>query len=117
MGRISDIIPNVRWSRVVLANVPTGKAPNLSAHDPNTLYSKLAMFNPDYNDLTIRQLPSWLRNPESLKDGQLSSIAFAFEDPDGSLARRLLGSSLTAFGNLKCHVKAWAPSKKTLQEN
>ena len=53
MGHISDIIPNVRWSCVVLANVPTSKAPDLSAHNPDALHSELAMFNPEYYNLTI----------------------------------------------------------------
>ena len=112
---IKQIIPNVRWSRVVLSNVHTGKTPNSPAHHPAILNLELTTANPEYRNLTIRQFPSWLRNPDSLKDNQLSSVAFAFEDPDGSLARRLVGSSLTAFGNLRCIVKAWAPPKKSLQ--
>ena len=112
---IKDIIPNVRWSRVVLSNVFSGKTPDSPAFSPQIIHNELAAANPEYRNLTIRQFPTWLRNPRSLKDSQLSSISFAFEDPSGSLARQLTGSSLTAFGNLRCTVKAWAPPKKPLQ--
>ena len=114
---IKDIIPNVRWSCVVLSNVFTGKAPDSPAHPPHIIHHELSTANPEYKNLIIRQFPAWLRNPDSLKDNQLSSISFAFEDPDRSLSRRLIGSSLTAFGNLRCQVKAWAPPKKTPQVN
>ena len=114
---IKNIIPNVRWSRVVLSNVHSGKTPDSPAHSPAMLHLELTQANPEYRDLNVRQFPSWLRNPTSLKDNQLSSVTFAFEDPDGSLARRLVGSSLTAYGNLRCTVKAWAPPKKLPQGN
>ena len=74
------------------------------------------MNNPNYALLTIRQLPSWLRNPRTFKDGQISSISFAFEDHDGSTARRLAGTTLTAFGNLRCTLKAWEPKKSTKED-
>ena len=60
---------------------------------------------------------SWVCDPKSFKDGQVSSVSFAFEDPDGSHINRLVGSSLTAFGNLRCSIKAWTTLKKTLQKD
>ena len=114
-GRIKDIIPNVKWSRMVLSSIPSGKTPDSPAYSSYSLHAELAAANPDYSNLTIRQFPSWLRNPDHLADGQLSSASFAFEDPDGSLARRLIGTSLTAFGNLRCVIKPWAPPKKSPQ--
>ena len=53
--------------------------------------------------------------PQILKDGQISSITFAFEDPDGTHISCLLETSLTVFGNLWCSTKAWAPQKKNPQ--
>ena len=109
---INDIIPNARWSCVTLSHIFTGKGSDSAAHSPKTIHEELVTHNPSYASLTIRQLPSWIRDPKSFKDGQVSSVAFAFEDHDGSRATRLLGSSLTAFGNLRCSIKAWAPHPK-----
>jgi len=73
----------------------------------------LVLNNPNYALLTVRQFPNWLRNPSTFKDSQLSSISFAFEDHDGSIARRLAGTTLTAFGNLRCTLKAWVTTKSS----
>ena len=110
--RVKDIIPNARWSRVTLSHVFTGKGPDLPAHGPNDIHEELTAHNPNYASLTIRQPPSWVRDPTTYKEGQVSSVTFAFKDPDGSHARWLIGSSLTAFGNLRCTVKAWVTPKK-----
>lgn len=112
---INDIIPNTKWSRVTLSHVHTGKNPNSPAHSPEDLHEELAQHNPIYASLTIRQLPSWVRDPKTLKDGQTSSISFAFEDPNGSRIRQLTGTSLTAFGNLRCTIKAWVTPEKNQQ--
>jgi len=114
---VKDIIPNTRWSRVTLSHVYTGKGPDSPAYPPEAIQEELATNNPNYASLTIRQPPSWVCDPKTFKDGQVSSISFAFEDPDGSHARQLIGSSLTAFGNLRCSIKAWAPPKKPLQKS
>jgi len=114
---ITDIIPNAKWSRVTLSHVYTGKGPNSPAHLPETIHEELATHNPSYARLTIRQPPSWVRDPTTSKDDQVSSISFTFEDPDGSYTHQLLGSSLTAFGNLRCSVKAWVPPKKPPQKS
>jgi len=115
--KIRDIIPNAKWSRVTISHVYTGKEENLDAFSAETLHSELTKYNPAYASLTIRQPPSWVRNPQSFKDGQLSSLSFAFEDPDGSLAQRLIGSSLTAFGNLRCAVRTRVTPTKSPQES
>jgi len=108
---IKDIIPNTRWSRMTLSHVYTGKDPDSPAFNPEDIHEELTLHNPIYAQLTIRQLPTWLRNPSSFKDNQVSSISIAFEDHDGSIARRLAGSTLTAFGNLRCTLKPWIPKK------
>ena len=82
---IKDIIPNTRWSCMVLPNIHSGKTPNSPAHSSGILDWELISANPEYNDLTIRQLPSWLCNPELLKDSQLLLVNLAFKDLDGSL--------------------------------
>jgi hypothetical protein len=114
---IKDITPNMRWSCMTLSHVFTGKGTNSPAYSPEALHEELTMHNPSYAALTIRQPPSWIRNPNDFADGQISSISFAFEDTDGSLARQLTGTPLTAYGNLRCTLKAWVPLKKTPQKN
>ena len=114
---IRDIIPNTRWSRMTLSHVHSGKETKSPTHSPTTLHEELIENNPRYAALTIRQLPNWIRNPGTFKDGQISSISFVFEDPDGTLAQQLSGTSLTAFGNLRCTLKTWITPKKTLQKN
>ena len=81
---IRDIILNTRWSCMTLSHVYTGKEPDLSPHTSETLHEELSTHNPTYAALTIRQSPSWIRDPKKFTDGQISSISFAFEDPDGS---------------------------------
>jgi hypothetical protein len=78
---IKDIIPNARWSCVTLSHVLTGKDPDTTAHSPEAIHDKLSTHNPNYAALTICQLPSWVCDPKSFKDGQVSSVSFAFEDP------------------------------------
>jgi len=115
---VKDIIPNTRWSRVTLSHVYTGMEETDScAYSPEEIHEELTTHNPSYVALTIRQLPSWVRNPESFRAEQVSSISFTFEDSDGTQARQLLGSTLTAFGNLRCNIKAWIPPKKTPQKS
>ena len=110
---INDIIPNTRWSRVIISHVYSGKESISPAHSSTTLHQEFASNNPAYAALTIRQAPSWIRAPSSLKNGQHSSVSFAFDDPDSSLATSLVGTSFTAFGNLRCPVKPWVRKKKT----
>jgi hypothetical protein len=109
---INDIIPNTRWSRVTVSYVYSGKEPSSSAHSSSALQQEFAAHNPAYASLTIRQAPSWTRDPASFRDGQHSSVSFAFEDPDGSIANSLAGVPFTAFGNLNCPVKLWVRNKK-----
>jgi hypothetical protein len=108
---IKDVIPNTRWSRMTLSHVYSGQEPNSSIFNPEDIHEELALNNPNYAQLTIRQLPTWLRNPSSFKDGQVTSVSFAFEDHDGSITRKLAGTTLTAFGNLRCTLKPWVPKK------
>ena len=113
---VADVIPNTRWSRMTLSHVYTGKEPHSTVFNPEGIHEELTLNNPNYALLVMRQLPNWLRNPSSFTDGQISSVSFAFEDQDGSIARRLVGTTLTMFGNLRCSLKAWVP-KKTSKED
>ena len=113
---VVEVIPNTRWSRVTLSHVYTGKEPHSTVFNPEAIHEELALNNPNYALLTMRQLPNWLRSPSSFTEGQISSVSFAFEDQDGSIARRLVGTTLTAFGNLRCSLKAWVPKKSSKED-
>jgi hypothetical protein len=113
---IKDIIPNTRWSCMTLSHVYTSKEPNSSTYNPEDIHEELVLNNPNYALLTIRQLPAWLRNPSSFKDGQVTSVSLAFEDHDGSISRKLAGTTLTAFGNLRCTLKPWVPKKPNKED-
>lgn len=116
--RTDDPLPiraNVKWSRILLNRVPTGATDLTEAHSPDSCHSALAAENPSYASLTITQRPSWVKQPDSYQPGSLSSLSFAFEDPDGTLAASLLtNKTLYAFGTIAI-VKKWKqrpPSKK-----
>ena len=108
---IKDVTPNIRWSRMTLSHVYTGKETHSAMFGPSDIHEELTNNNPNYAALTIRQPPRWVRNPETFVDGQVSSISFAFEDPDGSVLRKLSGTTLTAFGNLRCTLRPWVPKR------
>ena len=113
---INDIIPSKRWSRVTVSHIYSGKELTTPAHSSPILHEEPAAHNPAYAALNIRQVPSWVRNPASFSDGQLSSITFAFDDPDGSLANKLIGTPFTAFGNLSCQVRPWVRTKTSKKD-
>ena len=106
---------NVRWSRLLLNRVPTGTTDESEAHDPNTCHESLLAENPSYATLTITQRPSWVKTPSSYTAGSVSSLSFAFEDPDGSLATALLSEKELYIFGAAAAVKKWKqkpPQKK-----
>ena len=84
---VKDIIPNVRWSRMTLSHIYTSVGEDTPhAHSPEVIHEELTASNPNYAALMIRQLPLWTHNPENFRYGQISSVSFAFEDPNSSHA-------------------------------
>jgi hypothetical protein len=105
---------NVKWSRLFINSVPTGVTDTNKAHTPNAVHRALAAENPTYASLTITQKPSWVCNPDTYAPSSSSSLSFAFQDPDGSGAQRLLQlRTLFAFGHVMT-LKRWkeTPPKK-----
>ncbi|KAI0270912.1 hypothetical protein BGY98DRAFT_1100551 [Russula aff. rugulosa BPL654] len=93
---------NVKWSKILINGLPTGVSDSRGAFTPDECNSALASENPSYAPLIIAQKPSWVKPPHSLTAGLSSSLIVAFEDPDGSKARTLLGAKyLYAFDILK----------------
>ncbi|KAB5593514.1 hypothetical protein CTheo_3062 [Ceratobasidium theobromae] len=97
------------WSFLSMANVPT-RAPD----DPSQPYNPAQLLaevrsNPAFKDLAFTRLPSWVSDPKNLTKSR-SSIAFAFEDPSGTLVDRLRREEVFLFG-ASVSVKPWSPSK------
>jgi hypothetical protein len=72
--------PNVKWSRVV----PTGVSPSSGAVSLDECHRALVALNPAYASLLITLCPSWVCSPSSYSTSAVSSLMFAFKDPDGS---------------------------------
>lgn len=84
-----------------------GTISNKEAHTPATCHKALEVKNPSYTALTVTQHPSWVKAPSLYKDSSVFSLSFAFKDPDGSLAQKLLAKKeLYIFGN-NATIKKW----------
>jgi hypothetical protein len=98
---------NVKWSRLRINSVPTGVTDTSKAFPPDAVHKALAAENPTYASLIITQKPSWVRNPDTYAPSSASSLSFAFQDPDGTGAQRLLQQrTLFAFGHVAT-LKKW----------
>ena len=126
---------NVCWGKVLINGVPTGIMDDSpAAHSPSVCLQDLLENNPSLCPLKVTQLPSWVRAPCLFQPGSLSSLVFAFENPDGSLAPTLIAARhLFCFGAcimVRCwhqpppshrsrvakptHPVLWGPSATTL---
>jgi hypothetical protein len=109
--------PNVKWSKLRLNSVPTGKTANREAYQPIEVHNALIAENPAYATLSITQKPSWVRDPRSYASDTLSSLSVSFEDPDGTCAQNLLRHrTLYAFGHV-ITVKRWKQSPPKSKPN
>jgi hypothetical protein len=105
---------NVKWSRLLINNIPTGVSPARGPYSPSECHAALAVDNPVYRTLRLTQSPSWVRRPSSYSEGSSSSLVIAFEDPDGSQLRSLLaGRSLYAFGQ-EGLLKRWKQKPRSM---
>ncbi|KAH9021887.1 hypothetical protein EDB85DRAFT_1895457 [Lactarius pseudohatsudake] len=90
---------NVRWSRLLINNVPTGASSSRGAYSPTECHDTLIRDNPAYWTLSLTRLPSWVKRPDSYAAGSSSSLVVCFEDPTGLALRTLLSHrTLFAFG-------------------
>ena len=99
---------NVRWGKVLVNGVPTGVTDDSSAtHSPSTCLQDLLENNPSLRPLNVTQLPSWVWAPHLFQPGSSSSLVFAFEDPDGTIAPSLIAARhLFCFG-ARAMVRRW----------
>jgi hypothetical protein len=98
---------NIKWSRLLLNRIPTGITDKHGAYSPDTCHNALMADNPAYASLTITQRPSWVKDPSSYKTGSMYSLSFAFEDPDGSLALKLLSEKELYILGSVATIKKW----------
>ena len=106
---------NVRWGKVLVNGVPTGVTEGSPAHSPSACLQDLLENNPSLRPLKVTQLPSWVRAPRLFQPGSSSSLVFAFEDPDNTIASSLIAARhLFCFG-ARAVVRRWRqppPSKR-----
>ena len=89
-ARVSSYL-NVCWGKALVNRVPTGITDNSSAaHSPSVCLQDLLENNPSLRPLKVTQLPSWVWAPHLFQPGSSSSLVFAFEDPDGTIAPSLI---------------------------
>ncbi|KAF8483156.1 hypothetical protein F5888DRAFT_1776445 [Russula emetica] len=98
---------NVKWSKILINGLPTGVTDSRGAYTPDECHAALASENPSYIPLIIAHKPSWVKPPSQYTAGSSSSLVMAFEDPDGTKARTLLGAKhLYAFGT-RATLRKW----------
>src|SRR5882757_4606647 len=106
---------NVKWSKILINGVPTGKSQSWEPYNPDECHQALLENNPAYASLTIMQKPSWVKAPSSYKANTTSSLAVAFEDPDGTKLKSIIeGRHLYAFGT-RLNTKKWKQKPSTTQ--
>lgn len=106
---------NVKWSKILINSVPTGKCDTRGPWTPEECHRALTAHNPTYATLTITQKPSWVRNPTSYKNGDHSSLVVAFEDPTGSHRRTLLSSRQLYLLGVRAKVSRWKEAPRPSQ--
>ncbi|CUA75631.1 Muscle M-line assembly protein unc-89 [Rhizoctonia solani] len=95
---------DVPWSKLMLSSVFARDFSDDPVYSNEMLHEALIR-NTAITNLKITQKPRWVRPPQEIK-GFRSSIVFAFEDPDGSIAKSLLRAQIFMFGS-PVRVKRW----------
>ena len=107
---ISQPRANAKWSKILLNGVPTGVSDDLGSEgpaSPDLCHTILVQTNPFYASLTITQKPSWVCPPSFYSPNSVSSLSFAFEDPDRTKLKLILTERyLYLFGH-RVQVKKW----------
>ncbi|CCO34949.1 hypothetical protein BN14_09060 [Rhizoctonia solani AG-1 IB] len=112
LGLPDSVVMSVdkRWTKLLVSSVPA----RLSAQAPVFTEADVAISlnrNPVLRDINQPRPVRWIRNPANIT-GAHSSVVLTIEDPDGSIARRLLKTPLFIFG-APVTVKRWQSNLKT----
>src|SRR5712672_1075613 len=106
---------NVKWSKILINGVPTGKSQSREPYTPDECHQALLENNPAYASLTVMQKPSWVKAPSSYTVNATSSLAVAFEDPDGTKLKTIIeGRHLYAF-RTRLNTKKWKQKPSSTQ--
>ena len=99
---------NVHWGKVLVNGVPTGILDDsLAAQSPSACLQDLLENNPSLHPLKVTQLPSWVRAPRLFQPSSSSSLVFAFEDPDGTIAPSLIAARHLFCFRARITVRRW----------
>ena len=106
-ARVSSHL-NVCWGKVLINGVPTGVLDDSPAtHSPSVCLQDLLENNPSLRPLKVTQLPSWVRAPRLFQPGSSSSLVFAFEDPDSTIAPSLIAARHLFCFRARVMVRRW----------
>ncbi|KDN42672.1 hypothetical protein RSAG8_06629, partial [Rhizoctonia solani AG-8 WAC10335] len=97
------------WAKMLVSSVPAPAQPGAPVFAKDDIATSFAL-NPEITKLSNTRPPRWICNPSNIA-GAHSSFVFAFDDPDGSIARRLTKTSLFAFGAPDT-IKRWQENAK-----
>ena len=106
---------NVKWSKILINNVPVGSSPNQGLWTLEECHHSLCTHNPFYVKLKVTQKPSWVCQPSTLQTGSHSSLVVAFKDPDGTAHHHLLNNQQLYILGVRAKVIRW--KEKPQQSN
>ena len=78
----AQITANVKWSKILINNIPTGTSNTREAWTPQECHDALCTENPVYAALTITQKPSWVKPPNMYKPDSTSSLVVVLPQAD-----------------------------------
>jgi hypothetical protein len=105
---------NGRWTKLVIGNVLVRHWDSPNQFSPAELMEELRFSNATaFENLRVTQEPRFVL-PEERIAGSHSSISLAFEDPDGSIGKKLLRTTIFMFGN-KTTVREWRDKPRLVQ--
>ncbi|KAH9169715.1 hypothetical protein EDB89DRAFT_2194199 [Lactarius sanguifluus] len=102
---------NIRWSKIRINNIPTSVSNNRGPWTPDECHEALLTDNPGYTKLNITQRPSWVKHSDTYRKNTMSSLVFAFEDPNSHLAQDLIDSRRMYIFGTDATVKPWTDSQ------
>jgi hypothetical protein len=105
---------NGRWTKLVIGNVLVRHWDSPDQYSPAELLTELRFSNTtSFENLRVTQEPRFVLPAERIR-GSHSSISLAFEDPDGSIGKKLLRTPIFMFGN-RTTVREWRDKPRLVQ--
>ena len=104
--------PNVKRSKLLIHSVPVWPTLDRGPFTPKECHCSLVMHNPTYAALKITQKPSWVRQPNTLKDTNCLSLVIAFEDPSRQEKRSILSNKQLYLLGARAKVARWKEKPK-----